>query len=98
MAKTKVPTRYTIVQHSGFGYNGNLSFEKGLETRRVETQDDQIKVVRAGGLLFENYNDAEEYTETEPYKGDAKALMPYAHGTFSESMIDGLRIYIPKKK
>jgi len=97
MAKITVPPRWTIVQHSAFGYKGNLGFEKGLETRQVKTQAEQITVVKAGGLLFETYDKAEAYSEEEPYKGQTvvHALLPYAQGTFSEHKIDGLRIYLP---
>ena len=97
MAKKTVPQRWTIVQHSGFGYGGHASFERGVESRRVDTQEDQIKVVKAGGLLFETYEKAEGYVDEEPYLGqDVKSLCPCVQGTFSEHKIDNLRIYIPK--
>lgn len=88
----------TIVQHSGFGYAGKPGFEFGLETRILHTKAELAIVRKADGLVFNNYNEAEDFCEEAMYPSDNPGLVPTAKGTFSDKEIDGLRIYVPVRK
>lgn len=85
---------WTVVQHSGFGYNGDPCFSAGLETRRC-LPCDQVIVTKVGGLLFDSPGAAEDFTEKAMYPPGAEGLIPAAAGTFSDKTVDQLRIYIP---
>ena len=87
-----IELKWAIVQHSGYGYKGDPTFEQGLETRQVSTRAEMKKVEKAGGLLFDDYGEAEDFCD-EACEGPG--IVPVAAGTFSEKTIDGLRIYIP---
>lgn len=89
--------KWTLVQHSGYGYGGNAGFKYGLETREINNVTDLRKVMKAGGVVFDNYMDAGRAEEELPYKNNS-SLYPKVHGTFSDEMIDGLRIYIPVRE
>lgn len=89
--KKAARTRWTVVQHSGFGYGNKPGFEKALETRQLDTEADQQLVLKVGGKLFDSYTEATEYEENNVGEG----MLPQAPGTFSEEKVDGLRIYIP---
>lgn len=90
--------KYTVVQHSGYGYAGNPLFQKGLESRGLEKSAWVNLVEKEGGLLFDTYADCEEYCIKEMYpQPDEQGLVPEAPGTFSDRLIDGLRIYLPPK-
>jgi hypothetical protein len=96
MAKSKVQPKWTIVQHSGFGYGGKPGFEKAIETRQVSTLKEQTTVLKAGGLLFDDWKTADDY-ENDP-KVVGEGMYPRVPGTFSNHEIDGLKIYVPPKK
>ncbi len=89
--------KYAIVQHSGFGYGGNPQFEQGLEVRSVTRKADQTKVEKLGGKLFDNYVQADEYADAEPYPAHYGGLIPKAPGRFADFEVDGLRVYLPKE-
>lgn len=92
-----VPEKYTVVQHSGFGYGNKPEFAKGLEVRTVATKAEQDIVVRAGGVLFDTYGQADEFCDRAMYPGEREGLdlVPRARGTFSETKVDSLRVYLP---
>jgi hypothetical protein len=90
--------KWTVVQHSGFGYSGDPVFESGLEERRVGTKAEQARVERAGGVLFDDYSQAEDFAMEAMYPADTVGLAPSARGSFSEKTIDGLRIYVPVRQ
>jgi hypothetical protein len=92
---SRTERRWVIVQHSGFGYTGDPQFEKGLEVREVSTMKDRRLVERVGGLVFDDWKRADDFTEEATYDPDHTGLIPNAKGTFSDKEIDGLRIYIP---
>lgn len=88
--------RWTLVQHSGFGYNGDSTFERGLEVRQIRNPVDIKLVENSGGVLFESYSEADSVAEDWMYPDDGNSsLVPAAMGEFSDQKIDGLRIYIP---
>lgn len=91
----KTPAQFTAVQHSGFGYGGNPQFAKGLEVRTVSTKAEQATVHTAGGVLFDTRQAADEFCDRAMWPDEQGGLIPRARGRFSESTIDGLRIYIP---
>ncbi len=92
--RAKAKTRWTVVQHSGAGYGGKEGFSQALEVRTVETLADQTKVVRAGGKLFDSWQEAETYCEEQNY-GTGESIYCNVPGTFSDVEIDGLKVYIP---
>jgi hypothetical protein len=98
MARYK--TKWTIVQHSAAGYGGNLAFALGVEERGIESQADENMILKAGGVVFDDYLDAVKFEEkvngiTDP---EHDSLYPNAKGTFSDKLYDGLKIYIPVRE
>jgi hypothetical protein len=92
---TTVQNKWTVVQHSGYGYKGNPQFKQAVETRQVQTKGEMSLVERSGGVVFDSYLLAEEFAERANYPADYNGIIPDARGTFSKLMIDSLRIYIP---
>lgn len=93
-------TKWTIVQHSGAGYGGKEGFAHAVEERTIDNKRDENMVLKAGGLIFEDYMEAVEFEEkangiTDP---DHVGIYPKAKGTFSDKEIDGLKIYIPVRE
>lgn len=94
--------RWTVVQHSGYGYSDNPQFQQGLETRECGAKE-AAKVEKVGGILFDSYGDAEDFAMKAMYPdGDdaplSLGILPNAQGTFSDQTVDGLRIYVPVRK
>lgn len=87
---------YVIVQHSGFGYNADPQFEKGLETRRIPDKKTLTAIEKAGGVVME-YLAAEEFCEKAMYPSNA-GMIPNARGTFADLTVDGLRVYVPVRQ
>lgn len=97
MAKLQTD-KWTVVQHSAFGYKGDKTFQKGLEVRKIETDVQLGKVIDAGGVIFSDYASADAYENTHPYDG-VEGLVPNAPGTFHKTLkIDKLAVYIPPAK
>lgn len=90
--------KWTVVQHSAAGYRYDPQFEQGLESRQLQNKNEMNQVEKAGGLIFDNYNDAEDFAEKACYPEGYMGLIPQARGTFSLTMIDGLRVYIPVRE
>lgn len=92
---------YTAVQHSGYGYGGDPTFQLGLESRHISTAKERDLVLHQGGVLFGSYAAAERYCMEEMYRNEpegAFSLVPHAPGEFSTKQIDGLAIYRPQEK
>lgn len=94
----KSDAKYTLVQHSGFGYGGDRQFMMAVELRQVDGR--QIESVKkAGGVLFSTYTEADEAEQSENYPSDVKGLIPCVLGSFhTKSKIDDLKVYIPKAR
>ena len=92
---TAVSNKWTVVQHSGYGYAQKPGFKQAVETRALSTVGEVRRVERSGGVVFDSYLLAEEFAEKANFPADYKGLYPKARGTFSSQMIDGLRIYQP---
>lgn len=88
---------HTVVQHSGFGYAGDTTFRRGLESRTV-TPAQARKVEKAGGILFETYVEAEDFAEKAMFPPGAFTMIPEARGTFSTVQVDGLAVYVPVRE
>ena len=88
---------YTLVQHSAYGYKGDPQFEKGVETRPLNTASVIGTVVKAGGVAL-SYEDASDLAHQEMYHKDNPSLMPDARGKYLRHQIDGLHVYIPVNK
>ena len=84
---------YTLVQHTGLRF--------GLESACVNRKGMCSKVEAAGGVLFETYDEAEEYGMNMQYPTSSETesgwqrLLPHPRGSFGKILIDGRRIYIP---
>lgn len=91
-------TKHTIVQHSAYGYGGDPTFARGLETRQLDTKAEIAKVEKAGGLVFDDYCEAEDFAMDAMYPPEATGFTPMAKGTFATVKIDGLAVYVPVRQ
>lgn len=92
---TTVQNKWTVVQHSGYGYKGNPQFKQAVESRQVMNLTELHRVERSGGVLFDGYLEAEEFAEKANYPDDNRGIIPRVKGTFSKNTIDDLQIYVP---
>jgi hypothetical protein len=92
---TAIQDKWTVVQHSGFGYKGNPQFERAVEVRQIHNQGELRLVERVGGMILDSYMEAEAFAERANYTPSNNSIIPNARGTFSKLMLDDLRIYIP---
>jgi hypothetical protein len=99
MTKLKVD-KWTLVQHSAFGYQEKPGWDKAVETRQISTEAELGMAVNEGGMIFDSYNDADEaeYKENYPNGAGETLTYPEVKGTFSNREIDGLKIYIPAQQ
>lgn len=91
-------TKWTVVQHSGFGFNRDETFSRSLESRMVSGRKSEDAVIKAGGILFDSYGEAEDFAELAMYPPGNDGIIGNCQGTFANEDIDGLRIYIPVRK
>jgi hypothetical protein len=97
MPKKQPLDKWTIVQHSGYGYNLDPVFARAVETRSVSTKAEENRVLKVGGILFDSYTEASDFEDdVNGVSGDRPFLK--VEGTFSDKDIDGLKIYIPKRE
>jgi hypothetical protein len=91
--------KYTLVQHSAYGYKRNPQFRKAVEVRRLNNATEVKRVERANGVVIDGYREAEDLAERINYPSDMnpRSIIPEARGSFSTLEIDSLRIYIPKR-
>lgn len=87
---------YTVVQHSAFTAKGDTDFARGLESRCLRTKRELDTVLRAGGLVYATYTEAEDFVLTASYPRGYEGLIPDAQGSFSAATtVDGSAIYRP---
>jgi hypothetical protein len=91
--------KWTLVQHSAYGYQEKPGWENAVETRRLTTEAELKRVQDVGGFVFDDYNaaDKQEYDSNYPEGAGSRLTYPRVKGTFSDREIDGLKIYIPVK-
>ncbi len=94
---TRVKTCWTLVQHSGYGYGGNEGFAQGLELRSIETVGERNRVLKAGGVIYDDYEAAMVAEMNGMYPKGTVGIYPQAQGTFSKQKVDDLAIYIPDR-
>ena len=94
---TRIKTCWTLVQHSGYGYGGNEGFAQGLELRSIETVGERNRVLKAGGVIYDDYEAAMVAENNGMYPKGYEGIYPNAQGTFSDKEVDGLKIYIPDR-
>ena len=91
---------YTLVQHSGFGYGGDRTFQRGLEPREITSKVELNRVRKVGGLVLQNYiiseDMAEELMYPNNYPNGAAPTATY-FGNFSVKTVDDLHIFVPKQ-
>jgi hypothetical protein len=92
--------RWTLVQHSAFGYQEKPGWDKAVETRRITTTAELERVKSVGGYIFTSYGEADtqEYKSNYPKGAGDTLTYPEVLGTFSHKEIDGLKIYMPATK
>jgi hypothetical protein len=90
--------KWTLVQHSGFGYSYKPAFKRAVETTSVSTEKEQKKVEKVGGVLFETYREAAAQEQQENYPPEVKGMIPRCRGSFARIKLGGLRVYTPKKE
>lgn len=93
----KAVQKWTLVQHSGFGYSKKPAFQMAVEIREIEGRSVE-RVTKAGGVVFDSYDDAIVSEDMENYPPGVVGLAPRARGTFSNREVDGLAIYKPDPK
>lgn len=90
--------RWTVVQHSGYGYGLNPQFRAGLEVRQVSTRTIARAIEKLGGVLFDSWSAADDFAEMEMYSTvEGNGLIPAAPGKFASLKVDELAVYIPAK-
>ena len=89
---------YTVVQHSAYGYKKDGRFSRGLEPTMLHDAEDKKLVERVGGLVFPTYGEADDFCMKAMYPVGAQGLIPQAKGTFSESKVNGLAVYVPVRQ
>ena len=95
--------KWTLVQHSAFGYAGNRQFERAVQIETLTKASEVRAVQAAGGLLFDDYGKASEreFAENYPPEFDKDKpcvpprLTPMAQGRFSRRTVANLAIYLP---
>lgn len=88
--------KYTVVQHSAYGYAGNPQFKYALEERSIDKKGEK-RVVDAGGVVCKGYMEASNLCEKWMYPPEVLGIVPDCRsvGTFSKKKVDGLAIFIP---
>lgn len=91
--------KWTIVQHSGYGWGGKEQFIGGLETDHITTEKQLEKVLKAGGVVFDSYGEADDYSFFAMYK-DNPTLIPWADrfGEFVPRKNGSLALFIPQEQ
>lgn len=89
--------KYTVVQHSGYGYAGDPQFQAALEERALTTPSQIKRVQQVGGVVVDGYVAAVELAETWSYADSNEGIVPdcSSFGTFSKKKVDGLAIFVP---
>lgn len=90
-------TKWTLVQHSGFGYAEKPGFRLAVEMREVTGKGIE-RVKKAGGVLFDTYSECSEAEDRENYPPGVDGILPTVRGTFHKLQIDGLALYLPDPK
>jgi hypothetical protein len=88
--------KYTVVQHSGYGGAGKAEFRQGLESAQISTYAQLRAVEEVGGKIFDSYDQAEAFAETEQYPPGYTSMVPNAPGMFdANAKLDGRAVYLP---
>jgi hypothetical protein len=90
--------KWTLVRHSGWTVAKKPGFEHAVETQMLTTQTEVARVVRVGGMVFDDYTKATEAEYSENYPPGIKGLIPKTHGTFARAKIQGGQIYQAQSK
>ena len=96
--------KWTLVQHSAYGYMEKPGWESAVETRRITTDAELKRVESVGGFVLNSYDEADKqeyasnYPEDHPTHTANELLYPGVNGTFSDKELDGLKIYIPVRQ
>lgn len=92
--------KWTLVQHSAFGYQEKPGWEHAVESHMITNEAELKRVERVGGFVFDSYDEADkqEYKSNYPDGAGETLTYPQVQGTFSDQMVDDLKIYIPKRE
>lgn len=94
--KKEQATKYTLVQHSAWTAKGDPQFARAVEERELSSKGAELRVLQAGGLVFDDYGTAYEASDNENYQNVNRGLIPKVRGTFHpKCKIGGAAVYIP---
>jgi hypothetical protein len=82
---------YTIVQHTGYTVGGKPEFKQAVEERCITSSADVAHVAKAGGLLYNSYQEAREAAEKFNYPAGYTGYIPQAKGTFTRPANNGFK-------
>jgi hypothetical protein len=86
------PPKYTLVKHSAA--STHPSFKRAVELRSITAKQAEA-VVKAGGLIFNSYAEAQDAEMEKNYPPSVKGLIPSVAGSFSSIKVDGYPVYVP---
>ena len=94
----KLPkTKYTGVRHDAH-YRGDNRFSRCVVHGAITTDKELERVQKAGGVIFDDYSEADDWFYKVNYIGGGLGLIAKANGSFSKSKLDGQHIYVPAKE
>ena len=90
----RTKTAYILVQHSGYGYAEDPSFQRAVQHQLI-LGEKKIEEMRESGVpIYDTYSAASSAEEAVNYPPSVKGLVPRCNPAgFSRKKIDGLRIY-----
>jgi hypothetical protein len=89
---------YTLVQHSAWVAKRDPQFQWAVETRSIQTKAQGERVLKAGGVIFTDYNLASEREYAENYPPHIQGIVPRCEGHFATAVLDGSPIYVPREQ
>lgn len=94
------PTRYTLVQHSGYFRARDFQFRLAVEFAVIPNERAEQRVVGAGGVVFEDYESAQKAEYDANYPPGTEGIVPHVRGSFSKNTLStkGPRIYVPARE
>lgn len=90
--------KWTLVRHSAWTVKRDPQFKEAVQMATLTSAKEVAKVERVGGLVFDDYKDADDREYAENYKvSNVKGLIPRVPGSFVRATVGGAEIYIPRR-
>ncbi len=87
--------QWTMVQHTGFTGGGNPQFEQSVEKRSVRGAKVIAAIKAAGGVVFDDYLEADAFEDAANYPPGVSGLIPQAAGRFTNIKNFPEPVYVP---